>query len=281
MKKIILTVAAAAIGIMAVAAPAMALGSSAGVERYQLTTGTLTASAGDKGEYVHTLAINTNPCDNTFTGTGGIASLGLNERVSGTLKGQNLKIDGEYLTYNTPFTWSYDGPLAGGTARNSLGQEGPMTFSYAQTGTSSFKSHADYVNSGNRDAEALKCIGQPKTGPAGEVAGTMLFNNDSFGLANFTFAGQDGGMSADKGTAFYADKAGHYTATATDVEIVNSTTATMSLKVTHSTHKAVPVATEFTVTLYDAPGARDYFMIHNQPGKQFEAKLGNINVNYR
>ena len=82
--------------------------------------------------------------------------------MSGTIDGQNLNITGVYLTYNTPFTWSYTGPLAGGTAHNSLGQSGPMTFSYVETGKSNFKNHGEYVSSvgGGSDA-AHSCIGMP------------------------------------------------------------------------------------------------------------------------
>jgi hypothetical protein len=113
---------------------------------------------------------------------------------------------------------------------------------------------------------------------ATKVAGTMWYDNDSYGLASFTFAGQDGGPSApDKGSAFYADKLGYYTAKATDVVGIDSTSVKMTLQVTSSKHRDVPVGTKFTVTLHDAPGAPDYFVFEGV-AKNFVAKAGNILV---
>ena len=147
--------------------------------------------------------------------------------------------------------------------------------------TTNFKSHGEYVSKGGVDDAAHSCIGMPKNGPADNVAGAMLYNNGTYGWANFTFAGQDGGASAaDKGTAFYADKFGHYFAKATSVDVHGPTSATMSLQVTNSTHRDVPVGFQFTVTLYDAPGTSDYFTFAGVDTK-FVAKVGNINVNYR
>ncbi len=106
----------------------------------------------------------------------------------------------------------------------------------------------------------------------------MWYDNDSYGLANFTFAGQDGGPSAsDKGTAFYADKSGYYTAKATDVVGIDSTSVKMTLQVTSSKHPAVKPGFQFTVTLHDAPDAPDYFTFEGV-AKNFVAKAGNILV---
>jgi len=134
---------------------------SAGVARYQTQTSTLTVSAMG-GAYVHTYTITTNPCNDTFIGSGGIASLGLNEIVSGTITGQNISIDGAYQTFNPGYTWHYDGPLSGGASHDSMGQTVPVTFTNAPTSTSNFKNHGDYVSSqGGGSDPAHSCIGMP------------------------------------------------------------------------------------------------------------------------
>ena len=156
MKKIILAIAVAAIATVAFVGSA-----SAGVARYQTQTSTLTVSAMG-GAYVHTYTITTNPCDNTFTGSGGIALLGLKETVSGTIDNQNITVDGAYQTFNPGYTWHYGGPVSGGNASDSMGQTVPVTFTNTQTTSSNFKNHGDYVSSqgGGSDA-AHSCIGMP------------------------------------------------------------------------------------------------------------------------
>ena len=157
MKKLILAAA-----LMAVASLAVAAFASAGVSRYQTQTSTLTVSAMG-GAYVHTYTIKTNPCDNSFSGTGGITSLPLSETINGTLNGQNITINGAYLgNYNPGYTWNYKGSLSGGNASDSMGQTVPLTFTNNVTDQSNFKNHGDYVSSqgGGSDA-AHSCIGMP------------------------------------------------------------------------------------------------------------------------
>src|SRR4051812_14253968 len=125
---------------------AVASSASAGVSRNQTTTGTLTLSVMG-GAYVHTYTIETNPCDNSFSGTGGMESLGLEEKVSGNLDGENIQIDGEYLTYFIPYTWAYDGPLSGGMSSDSLYRALRVAFGFKVTGQSNFENHGEYVSS--------------------------------------------------------------------------------------------------------------------------------------
>ena len=68
---------------------------------------------------------------------------------------------GSTKTYNTPYTWFYNGPLTGGTGHDTMGQEGPLTFELDVT-KSNFKNHGEYVSSqvGGSDA-AHSCIGMP------------------------------------------------------------------------------------------------------------------------
>jgi hypothetical protein len=156
LKKIILAVAVAALAVMAVASSA-----SAGVARYQTTTATLTLDVMG-GAFVHTYAIEINPCDNSFSGKGGMDSLGLEENVSGTLNGQSIHVNGEYLTYFTPYTWSYAGPMSGGLTSDSLHRELPVTLALSGVKESTYKNHGEYVSAqgGGSDA-AHSCIGMP------------------------------------------------------------------------------------------------------------------------
>jgi hypothetical protein len=91
--------------------------------------------------------------------------------------------------------------------------------------------------------------------------------NGTYGLANFSFSGQDlGASAADKGTAYYSDGSGSYYAKATDMQVTDANTATMTLKVTSSAHPDVPVDFTFTVTFHDGGEGTsltpegDYFM---------------------
>jgi hypothetical protein len=93
MKKIILSVAVAAVATMA-----FAVSASAGVDRYQVPSG-LTVSVLN-GTYVHNYDLTTN-CSGQFTGIGGIDSLGLRENISGTINGSKITIHGVYGSFNT------------------------------------------------------------------------------------------------------------------------------------------------------------------------------------
>ncbi len=108
------------------------------------------------------------------------------------------------------------------------------------------------------------------------MAGSIWYDNPGNGLANFTFAGYDGGASAaDKGTGFYADKSGYYTVKATDVVGIDSTSMKMTMVVTYSKHPAVKAGLVLTFIVHDAPGAPDYLTYE---GTNFVAKAGNIVV---
>jgi hypothetical protein len=161
MKKIILALAVATVAVMAVVGSA-----SADVARYQVASG-LTVTAKFNGvTYVHTYTLTNNPCDGTgsFTGTGGIDSLGLfHENIAGTLTGRNIKISGVYPDSYLPdpgYTWSYEGPLSGGgTYADSHGNQVAVSLAVS---TTNYKNHGDYVSSqGGGDDAAHSCIGMP------------------------------------------------------------------------------------------------------------------------
>ena len=119
-------------------------------------------------------------------------------------------------------------------------------------------------------------------GPNNKLTGNIWYTNGTYGWASFTFSGHDVGAPAlDKGTAHYSDNLGSYDARATNVD-VGPTSATMSLRVTSSSHPDVPVGFTFTVTLYDKgePGTGDYFVYAGVPD-HFVADAGNIQLHYR
>ena len=108
------------------------------------------------------------------------------------------------------------------------------------------------------------------------AAGSIWYENPGYGLANFTFAGYDGGPSAsDKGTGVYTDKSGYYTVKATDVVGLDKTSMKVTMVVNYSKHPAVKVGTQLTLVIHDAPGAPDYLTYE---GTNFVAKAGNILV---
>ena len=246
MKKIILAVAVAVVASMAIVSSA-----SAGVERYQLqeATFTVTQPAGAEGQWnnlwMHDYTVKVNPCDGTFTGTGNSPERIRTARTPPTRRSaarsprtRSVSPRCAAMASSTRLT---NAPFGGAVTIATLNVVVPWTIEMKVTkpifNTTNFKSHGEYVSQGGVDDAAHSCIGMPKNGPADNVAGTMLYNNGTYGWANFTFAGQDGGAStADKGTAFYADKFGHYFAKATSVDVHGPTSATMSLQVTKSTH---------------------------------------------
>lgn len=120
-----------------VATLALAASASADVTRYQ--QGTLTVTLTDYG-YVHTYAITT--CGINFTGTGGIASLGLEETITGTLAGQTLTFHADYLTYNPGYHWS----------------QGDYAITWGVTNMTNAKNHGEFV-SGGGDPHSL--VGMP------------------------------------------------------------------------------------------------------------------------
>lgn len=143
MKRLISAVAVAAVAIMAFASVA-----SANVAPYQ-PTNSLTATTVYNGvTYVHKYAITTKQSDNSFAGVNTANSpVGINESVSGTLNGSNIAISGAYHD-GSGYTWSYHGPLTGGTGHDSLG----LTWHVSLTTNASFVDVTPY-HADNNDAE--------------------------------------------------------------------------------------------------------------------------------
>ncbi len=156
MKKIILAVAIAALASVSVIAFA-----SAGVQRNQ-PTGTLTVTLPGIPGNVHTYTLNTN-CDGSFTGTGsGTWQAGSpTETITGSLVDGNLTFKATYFGAFAPgYFYSYDGPLTGGNATDSIGQTLPITATFAAITT--YANHGAYVSANhNVDDAAHSCIGMP------------------------------------------------------------------------------------------------------------------------
>ena len=264
------------------------------MERYQTQSMTITAvqPEGAVGQFenvwTHTYNVTLNPCDGSFSGTGSVKGtkdpFEDTETISGHLDGNKVSFTAKRASDGLEYSLS-DAPLDNSTV--TLATSNPVApwaleFKVSKTmgASSNYKSHGQYVKAGGSNDAAHSCIGMPKSGPADYVAGSILYHNGTYGWANFSFAGQDGGApSNDKGTAFYADKSGYYFAKATSVDVDGPTSATMSLQVTSSKHPDVPVGFSFTVSLHDVPGS-DYFTFEGV-AQQFVAKAGNIKVNYR
>ena len=159
MKKIILAVAVAAVATMAVVASA-----SADVPRYQPTaTLVVTLTDAQPGNH-HTFTITwTHPCgaDGAFTGSGqgSPEAGGAHEAISGTLVGDQLTFAATYLDFIPGYTYTYAGPLAGGTLG---GDAAGYHITAAVTTVDTYRNHGDYVSSqgGGSDA-AHSCIGMP------------------------------------------------------------------------------------------------------------------------
>lgn len=154
MKKIILAAA-----VMALASLTVAAFASAGVARYQAATDLKVTASFNGATYVHNYKLDSS-CDGSFTGTGGMDSLGLVEKIHGTIDGSRIVIHSDYQTYNVPFNWNYDGPLnGGGTYTDSAGQAVTVK---AEVTTTDFKNHGDFVSSQpDKNDAAHSCIGMP------------------------------------------------------------------------------------------------------------------------
>jgi hypothetical protein len=122
MKRLISAVAVAAVAIMAFASVA-----SASVAPRVHEPHTLTATTVYNGvSYVHKYKVTTTSWkDRSFTGVAAAGSVTPGETVNGTLNGPNITING---SYPNGYTWSYSGPLAGGSGSDSMGQHWNISF---------------------------------------------------------------------------------------------------------------------------------------------------------
>ena len=170
MKKISLALAVAAIATMAVVSSA-----SAGVERYQTQSMTITAvqPEGAVGQWqnvwTHTYNVTLNPCDGSFSGTGSLSGTlsgpYSNETITGHLDGNAVSFtatrpDGVvYSLSNAPLN-NTTVTMATSTPQVPWALE--FKVSATTKATSNFKNHGDYVSSqgGGSDA-AHSCIGMP------------------------------------------------------------------------------------------------------------------------
>ena len=181
MKKIILAVAVTAVASMAIASSVSA-GSkpaSAGVERYQTQSMTITAvqpegAVGQWGNvWTHTYNVTLNPCDGSFSGTGSVSGTQngfySNETISGHLNGNTVSFsasrpDGvEYSLANAPLdnstvTLATSNPVA----------PWDLEFKVSKTmgAQSSYKSHGEYVSLGGVDDAAHRASGRRKAARA-------------------------------------------------------------------------------------------------------------------
>jgi hypothetical protein len=169
-KKFFLAVAVTAIASMAVIASA-----SAGVERYQTQSMTITAvqPEGAIGQFqnvwTHTYNVTLNPCDGSFSGTGSLSGtingFYSNEKISGHLDGNAVS-----FTASRPDGVVYslsNAPVDSSTvtlASSSPAVSWPLEFKVGATtsASSNYKNHGDYVSQAGDKADAAhSCIGMP------------------------------------------------------------------------------------------------------------------------
>ncbi len=174
MKKVILALAVAAIASMAVVSSA-----SAGVERYQMQTMTITAvqPEDEYGQWTnvwtHTYNITLNPCDGSFSGVGSqVGTLGGaygTETVTGQLDGNTVSFT---ATRSDGITWAMTGQIGDtliATVLNADGSvletEDAIEFRVSKTApiaTTKYKNHGEYVKAMGGGADAAhSCIGMP------------------------------------------------------------------------------------------------------------------------
>lgn len=157
-------------------------GAGADVQRYQTQTMTVTvalfSSEATSGN-VHIYSVTMNPCDSTFTGTGG-GYLGLSattpyvtESVSGSYLGGSLTLNSTYdgTTYGTPYTYvvgpvsvplGIETPSTAYTFNDGVSAGNyPVYVTVAVTSTSSYANHGAYVSSNPGSDAAHACLGMP------------------------------------------------------------------------------------------------------------------------
>ena len=130
-------------------------------------------------------------------------------------------------------------------------------------------------------------------GPANKATADLMFTNAS-GPAHWVFNAQDLGTTGDKGSVFYQDADGFYTANVIDAQ-ASATSATFTAKVTSSTISYAHADDTFTWMIYDngegtATGTGDYFtfnsaMLSGQPHPgtnpmTYPITAGNIQVHF-
>jgi hypothetical protein len=170
-KKILLAVAVAAVAAMGIVSSA-----SAGVERYQTQTLTITAvqPEGAVGQWTnvwtHTYTVTLNPCDGSFSGVGSVHGTNDpfvdNETITGNVDGDKVSFtatrDSDSLEYSLS-----NAPLDNTTvtlATSTPSVSWPLEFKVdaTTTNTSNYRNHGEYVSQAGDKADAAhSCIGMP------------------------------------------------------------------------------------------------------------------------
>ncbi len=181
--KQILTISAGVALVSSLAVVGMSSGASASVQRYQVETVSVTVAlfspAATSGN-VHEYSVTLNPCDGTFSGSGG-GYLGLSatspyvtEAVAGSYAGGVIDLNSTYngTTYGSPYTYSV-GPVAVPLNSETMSQAltwstgvpagvYPVWVTLSVTSSSTYANHGQYVSSQGGGADAAhSCIGMP------------------------------------------------------------------------------------------------------------------------
>lgn len=153
------------VGLMAV--PSLA--AQGGTARYQVGTTSYTIMV--LGFFEHDYVVTFNPCDGSIAITGGTPDTSTyytTETVGGTLDNGVISFSSTYDgPYSPGYTWSGSFPVGGGD----LSGDFTGTVTVADTSTTTYKNHGDYVSSMGGGADAAhSCIGMPTVSGAGAAA---------------------------------------------------------------------------------------------------------------
>jgi len=155
-----------AVAMLAVAVGAMA--ASADVERYQYTDYEITVEVNEVADYTHVFFVRYDPGDDSYSGTGSVPALGIDEELSNFEMDDNrLSFDALYITGpNTGYIW-YPAFILGDEPDLEFDGSGPgvekdtTTGSYTTTETE-YKNHGQYVKQAeDKKAAAHSLIGMP------------------------------------------------------------------------------------------------------------------------
>jgi hypothetical protein len=112
----------------------------------------------------HTFTITFANCgtDGAFTGTGqgSPEAGGATESISGALVGDHLTFTAVYTSFIPGYTYTYDGPLSGGTlGGDAAGYQ--ITAAVTSSSATQYKNHGDYVSQTGGSDAAHSCVGMP------------------------------------------------------------------------------------------------------------------------
>jgi hypothetical protein len=157
--------------VMAMAMLAVAVGAvaaSADVDRYQYTDYEITVEVNEVADYTHVFFVRYDPGDDSYSGTGSVPALGIDEELSNfEMNGNRLSFDALYTTGpNIGYIW-YPAFILGDEPDLVFDGSGPGVNPATTSGTytvtdKEYKNHGQYVKEAEDKKEAAhSLIGMP------------------------------------------------------------------------------------------------------------------------